>query len=420
MIDFDRVNPIQYEFLGGKKTSNPLNGLRDNGPVDLETRGFANVEMSFLCPQGAKPKIQSFADSLSDSFKDLFRINDVSYDIIPYSESNFQQKIVDKNLVQSPKNSKSKKIILHYHDYYKDRYDAPYYQVKREILGKGLPTQGLLRENFKFKSFYFNNIACGIYAKLGGRPWTISGVISELFREDTIYIGFDVSRKKYEKAIYSGPGCVVVYDEKGQYVYHFTENFPINNDAMEHDVAKNLMEMTIARVTEKKKRNPKNIVFMRDGDIPQSEVQGFQDALKGKKTSLHIIEVRKRGNIPILMKKDNKFMLSDSGTFMKIKTGNKYKPYDLFIQNLGNDINLPSMPRALKITPYLLNPINDSTEEYMKDIMRQIFVLSNLNWSYLRGRISLPVVVHYAHEAANLMRNGVNPKNIDAMALWML
>ncbi|MHA1756328.1 MAG: Piwi domain-containing protein [Promethearchaeota archaeon] len=420
MIEFGSINSIEYEFHKGKKSTRPFDGLKECGPVDLNERKFDNIDLVMLSPENTKENLDLFCRYVGESLKDFFRIYEFTYKIITYNEHNFHKRIVEKNLSEPPQNKKTQRIILHYHNFFLDRYDAPYYQIKRELLSKGISTQGLLRANFRQKKFYSNNVACGIYAKLGGRPWAISGTISKIFVEDTIYMGFDISRKKYGKATYKGPGCVVVYDEKGQHVYHFTEYFPINHDMMEHDVAKNLMEMTIARFYEEKKRIPKNIVFMRDGDIPEVEVQGFLDAITNKDIGLHIIEVRKRGNIPIIMKKFNSFDLADSGTFMQIRTGNRHKPYDLFIQNLGNDIKLPSMPRALKITPLIIDQLDQDVETYVEDIVRQVFILTNLNWASLVGRTSLPITVHYAHEAANLMRAGINPKNIDTIALWML
>ncbi|MHA1250466.1 MAG: Piwi domain-containing protein [Candidatus Helarchaeota archaeon] len=423
MIEFGKINSVIYEFQDGKKASSPYEGLKKYGPVDYRTRDFQNIELKLLCPYGARNKLNSFLEKkLKRSLRNLFQINKIESEIITYTQKDFNLTITNQELCEKPDDSNFKKIVLHYHDYYYDHYDADYYKIKREILAKGIPTQGLLRENFTFENYYSNNIAIGIYAKLGGRPWAISGFVSEIFQKDTIYIGFDVSRKKYGKSTYEGSGCVVVYDERGQYVYHFTEHFPVNYDNLDQNVAKSMLEMTIARFTQKKDRKPKNVVFIKDGDVSPTEIHGFKDALIEDETNLHIIEIPKRGKLPILIFEDDHINLSDSGTFMKISTGYPSKPYELFIQNIGKDAKLPIMSKAIKIRPYIVKQSeqNIHLDRYINDIARQIFVLSNLNWAYLKGFSNLPIVVHYAHHAANLMRNGISPKNIDSMALWML
>ncbi|MFX0086190.1 MAG: Piwi domain-containing protein [Candidatus Hodarchaeota archaeon] len=302
------------------------------------------------------------------------------------------------------------------------KFNAPYYKIKRQFLGKGIPTQGLLASNLRRRGPYLNNVACGVYAKCQGRPWSIKGKISKKFKGLTIYMGFDVSRKQYGRAKHASPGCIVVYDENGQYIYHFTENVPISYEYMDEDVSQNLIETTVARVKAKKGVEPNNIVFMRDGDINDSEILGFKKGIREKGINLFILEIRKAGNIPILKKISEEYTLADSGTYISIENNDELRKLDIFIQTLGPEMNLPTIPKAVKVSPRFLagKEISINNAELMEDLARQILILSHLNWSGLRGRTKLPITIHFAHEAALLMESGITPQNIDSMALWML
>lgn len=418
MIEQGYVKPIEFEFYKGQKSKNPYLGLKNFKPYDLDDREFKNVEITLICPQSNKNYLNSFMVRLQDSFRDLFNMK-CQYVIKSFSsKKDFDTILYSEDIKQKSPNSDSRKLILHYHAFFNEKFDAEYYSVKRHFLGMGLPTQGLLEMNLNPKPGgpYVNSVALGIYAKIGGRPWNMSGKISNILKGSTIYIGFDVSRKDYGRGTHSSPGCIVVYDENGQEVYHFTELIPIVNEIMEHDKAAYLMRSIIDRVAVKKGQEPDNVVFMRDGDINDEEIMGFEEALESREINLYILEFRKSGEIPILQKKGNNYEITDSGVYFTIQNHDPSRPIDIFVQTLGNDYNLSNLPRCVKFSPRL-----KTEKEFPKeDFARQILILSHLNWSSLKGRTKLPITVHYAHEAALLMESGINPKNIDDMKLWMI
>ena len=413
MIKTGNIGKIDFKFKDDKVSDNVFKGLRNFGPCDFNEREFDTIKLLTLTPSSKEKKVSEFLDRLSKVFKDFFLIENIENEI--HIIDNIDD-IYEDSLTEKPKEKNVRKIILHYHFSLKPKYWAPYYKIKRQFLGKGISTQGLLRDDLFFKGFYLNNVACGIYAKVGGRPWAINGTISNVLKEKTLYVGFDVSRKTYGKGEHPSPGCIVMYDESGQYVYHFTETMPISYEYMTEEVAKNLIEEIIGRFKSKKKVEPKNIVFMRDGDIHNSEIIGFSQAVEEREIDMMMIETRKIGNIPIFKRRNDKLNIADSGTYLSIENKDDQRPLDVFIQTLGPKLKLSAVPKAVKITPrsFKIKQVN------IDDLARQITVLSHLNWSHLRGRTKLPITVQYAHEAALLMQYGIMPQNIDEMNMWMI
>ena len=101
------------------------------------------------------------------------------------------------------------------------------------------------------------------------------------------------------------------------------------------------------------------------------------------------------------------------------------KVQTILIQTLGNEL-----PIARTMTPNLLKVLffdasrdilnRYSNEELIREFARETFYLSRLNWSTKFGFSKLPVTVHYAHKASQLLRIGLQIGNLDRKKLWML
>lgn len=414
MIEYGKTKKVSFLFNNDSPHENLFEGLKEKGPYDLNKRNFEALELIFSSPYFRKDaKIDTFLKNLKNTLLNLFKLKNVNITPLYYRQ---ERELYDKELIQLPDSPNTKKILLHYHTKYDERYIGLYYKIKRFYLQNGIATQGLLEENFSTRYFYINNVASGIYAKMGGRPWAASTKISTSTKEHTIYIGFDVSRQRVGRTDYASPGCVVAYNDDGQYLSHSSHNIPITHEYMTEDQAQSLLEEVIDVIYGKHGKEPDNIIFMRDGDISDSEILGFNNFVKKRDLNLLILEVRKAGNIPILQEKEGNYTIANSGVYMSINYTKRGRLFDLFIQTLGPEMDFPTIPKAVKITPRVMGAISIDKE----DLSRQILVLSYLNWSYLRGRTKLPITVHYAHKAALLMGKGISPQRINDTELWMI
>jgi len=414
------IKNAKFEFFGKNRYENIHQGIKTWGPYDKGVRITSKIKIYIIKD---KPNFKINTKDLKETLLQLFKIECELIEINDQQEAKIVNE-VSKHKENTDQNTAH--IVLHVHGNVDNSYNSRYYRLKKEFLNKGIPTQGVLFKNIKeqnsFKKAFMNNLACDIYVKTGGRPWVISENISNELRGSTLYIGFDVSRGKFKKTDIPSAGAVVVYDEKGQEILHLVS--PIEKVQYEHmsrESAESFIRSIITRIYHKINAYPENIVYMRDGDIDKEEQSGLENGLKNinkdinRKINLHIIEVKKRGDLRIFdYSKETK--TADAGTCIFIKDTDEFArtTFNIFLQTIDGDVNLENQPNAIKIS--IKNQINISLE----DVARQIINLCHLNWSSLRGISKLPVVVHYAHKASEFHSAGIDEKYLNENELWMI
>ena len=327
-------------------------------------------------------------------------------------------------------------ILLHIHRKQSDTY----WEIKRKYLRKNIPSQAILLLEYPStsgnKNAYFNNLAIGMLGKLGDRPWTIGKPISEFLGKKAYYIGFDVSRKSYYGQSASA-ACIVAYDSEGTYVKHMPKTkVNIIKEHLDEQNASLLMQdilddyLGLLRPENGSLKGTYYVVFMRDGVFSKSEVEGFieklssyNNDLKDFKFGLYLLEFKKQGGIPILMRDNDKLVLAPEGTYLLARTlENPYGAYTLYIQTLGYGSG-HSLVHTIKVSPRFYTYNGEEIgwpEKESNDLALMIYRLSRLNWASLRGRSKLPVTIHYAHRMAFFMENGVPADVIENTKLYFL
>ena len=315
-------------------------------------------------------------------------------------------------------------------------YTGYYFSVKKLAYSKttgglkGVPVQSIvsykLRDFYKSESFkdlfrkhwdrnerkkqkkkrgLIENLALGIYSKIGYRPWILSKNASKYFRS-TIYVGYDISYDP--KHGNSGAGAIVVFDSIGQVIDWFEVDLEIEEgDKIKPHSYERFLESIISSARNFMK-DFDVVVFHRDGDFKYNELELIENYMKKEGYKFIAIEILKAKSTPILKEVDGKIKVAETGYWAKIGLQfSRGKPYLTFIvQTRGSEI--PGIyANALKYRLVRWNFKYD-TNELFEDLAAQIVNLCRLDYATKIGVSKLPITLHFAHKAANIKRNRIS------------
>lgn len=434
------IEPPTLKFAKGKKSKFPLEGLKNHGPFDLESRPFKKLKVFIVSPNFAKKYLDKFLQIAEKLADEMLKIKLEVVDILCLEKFQYRNVAnylneVDKKLENINKDELN--VVLQILGARSTkREDNPYFELRKRMLGReGIAVQSITVSNLSGKRLKakIGNVLLGMYAKSGGKPWQLAEPVSSLY-EKTIYLGYDISLIEGARRV----GTTIVYDNKGQLIYSTPIDIPVVGEIIKSSHIKSYIRHALIDIT-KNGNEIDTVVVHRDGEIHNEEIIGINSAVKefNNKTKTIIISIPKTGVPPLFIQfEDNKYGLADNGYYFF--TGYKNKQPTFFLQTYGfeplkflsqEEYKKHSMEtrvvnmlqyRVAKLSNNLLQEMKEDISSLYHDIARQIFFLSRLNWGSGFGKARTPVTIHYAHKASKLLTSGINPRNIRWDKLWMI
>jgi hypothetical protein len=233
--------------------------------------------------------------------------------------------------------------------------------------------------------------AMGVFIQAGGLPW----ILGDRLHADC-HIGIDVGGKEAKVACYG-----YLFDNQGRIV-----GTDIGTTQTGEIVETSRIKMAIKKLLSKAKfQQNMKIVIYRDGRLLQEERQGIIEAVQEainpdalQTLSLSIAEIHK--DVPYRMfERENKFVqnpvigrfaLVDGNTGVLCTTG-----YPLIHKRVAQ--------------PLLIELFNLYGQMDIRDVLRDIFYLSELNWIAGDKPTKLPIVINLAENRALFAEKGVSP-----------
>jgi argonaute-like protein implicated in RNA metabolism and viral defense len=234
--------------------------------------------------------------------------------------------------------------------------------------------------NYQRRS-YLEGICAGIFAKAGGIPWILH---SPLVYER--YAAIDVGRQMSE---WWAMG--IVYDRNGLY-----EILP-GEMIVGEDLNVEALKRCTMRATGSVK--PNSFIILRDGDASESELKAFKGLMEEfKMENSAIISVKK--NVPHRL--------------FRTFNGEVYKPISGDFMELDDQLIilcLAGVDRYQQGTPVpkVLETIQVTGKINQRDVARDIFYLSYLNWGSPSHGYSSPAPLRLAHVLASALSQGLKP-----------
>jgi hypothetical protein len=237
------------------------------------------------------------------------------------------------------------------------------YQLPREQIGK-----------------YHNlllNVCAGLLGKMGGRPWILDSKLSADF-----YVGLDVGGEKKARV-----ACYTFFDGHGNYIRE--EWRP--QRAEEIDPSE--LKRTVVNAVEGYQGPINSIVFHRDGEFTDREVQGVEfvrsDLIKNGTIAENapVICVNVKKNVPYRLYEVQK----------EQQSGCKIGSY-LILNKHSGIVATSGAPLLRQGTarPMLVELVSPFDKADIKTVLQDIYNLSYMHWGSILLKMKLPATLRYA------------------------
>lgn len=303
--------------------------------------------------------------------------------------------------------------------------ESEYFGMKEKLVNGFLPSQsislgegGVLRKEMKsgVGSFSLFNVACQLYAKVGGIPWSIDKGNNSVEADIDIGIRASHSEDSDENYVY---GVAQIFSQYGKWQDALVEtgdaSLTSSSYDMPYETMKQLLEASYQRY-ETKIQGDSSISDI--GRINIEKMRGFWPAEKKaaidfaqeKDVEICLIDITRsrtriyRGNpgqakniLRGYVKKVNSdtAILCTTGEYKKEKgtwTGHKVgtpKPIKIRIEQ-GGDLRTPDI----------------------EEVSKHIFRMTRINYDdAINPGISLPITLNYAGKMGGFIRRGIKPEN---------
>lgn len=280
-----------------------------------------------------------------------------------------------------------------------------YYQIKKQLLEKGIPSQFVSPQTLLSPNFHFSlpNIAIAILAKMGGIPW-------KLYSKQTNELVVGFNSQKLADTLYIGNA--VFFDNEGQ--LGGVNGFRAQN----HEGIVEGLQDAINRYKETQGK-PERLIIHHYKTASKKEIQGLDKLLQELNMDIPyaIVEVNdSKSKLDICFDMDFQFLMPKSGTYVKVD-----KDEYLLFNNARYADNVTSLreqelPVKLKIS-YM------SSEVFSKrELISQVYEFSRINWKGLKQK-SLPATITFSKMIADFAAHfgGKIPQTIAAQQRpWFL
>lgn len=370
----ERLEKPFYDFKKDTAYS-PYSGLKENGPWDRNSgrRDFDEIEVVYVnMADLPKDRVNRYHTHLFEGsknehksdfrgMKDLFKINQVHFSI--------------KEDYKEVKEGEFPIIIF---SDVENRNSA-----KEYLIGNNIPSQAISEKEILFgqANYYWSkmeNIALGVYAKNGGKPWKFD-------REHQKNIaGFDIRRDKQKDEIKLS---LQIIQDDGIWEKSITRIIDYNNLEEEFREILNSEDIDILHI---------------NGHLND---KGLEKTLKD--LNLPYIEIMKRQYFRLYNLSEND-RTPEVGMCVKITE-------DLYtLSTTGKPYNHQGTPKCLKIR------INQSGDFKHKELLTDINFLSKATYNSTREMTKHPITTDYAKKSSDNLQKGILPKDSTQKTPWFI
>lgn len=387
-------------FDKGKVDYSTINGMRDYGPYRIPDNA-KNTKLLFIYPD--KESANTLYTYLSRGYKHFPGLE--SYVGIPakiyekkinYNKDDLSS-VIHQIQKELPENNYSDVIAVCIMPFSKsnatNEQSKIYFQIKKILLEKNIPSQFIYRDKIFDENFHFSlpNIAIAMLAKCGGIPWKLAKP-----HYNQLTIGFNVFqvRDKNNEEIKTYLGSAVFFDNEG--IIREVRGYTENNIKT---ICNSLIESINAYKNEKNEIVNKIVIhFFKT--VSRDELIEIEKSIKnnlGDTSIFTIVEINdSKTTIDLCFDLDYELYMPQSGTYIQLKP-NEYLLFNnlRYWENPLNPINQEELPVKLRI--YDPNNSFDHNE-----LISQVYEFSRMYWKSLKQKAQ-PVTTVYSKLIADFM-----------------
>ncbi len=282
-----------------------------------------------------------------------------------------------------------------------------YYEIKKILLQKNIPSQFIERNKIFQDNFHFSlpNIAIAMLAKIGGVPWKLA---RQHYKQLTV--GFNIHRENNNKYL----GSAVYFDNEG---IIRKVNFSSSNNIQA------IISQLSKAIDEYKKENPniEKLVIHYYKPLNEKENKAIENSLKetfSSTISFVVVEINDtKTSTDLAFDLDYERLMPQSGTYIKLK------PNEYLLFNNLRYWERPENPIRQEEYPIKLRIFDPGNAFNHHELISQVYEFSRLYWKSLKQKAQ-PVTIIYSKLIAEYMANmGLNtiPDNeIAQKTVWFI
>jgi len=288
--------------------------------------------------------------------------------------------------------------------------DDPYMPLKREIAKLGIPSQMLeysTVKNLKDNPYVLFNLALSVYSKVGGIPWILA---EPTFSE--LVIGLEV-RKTLNERIVAG---VSVLSMKNRFRFNWsysTVDF-LRAEQISFVIRNELKDVIC-------EEDVQDFTFHYEGMPSQEVIDGIKKALNdlvdenmlSKDYSFRVVAVKKGGTPKIFKAIHGSYGVPDKGFTIILDY------YRGIVATSGFPEFSFHSPLGL-VRPLKIEVVDENCEHDIKEVIKEVYWLSELHWASGFRSSKYPISTLYAHRIVQFVASGVEPPEEYRGKAWFL
>lgn len=392
----------KMSFKNDNEDYSTINGMRDYGPYFIP-QNIKETQLLFIYPDSESAnKLYSYLSRGYRHFPGLESYVGIPANIydekINYNDIKLTESEIQKKLPNTTYDNIIAVCIMPFSKSTATKEESKiYYQIKKALLKKNIPSQFIHRNKIFEKNFHFSlpNIAIAMLAKCGGIPWKLARK-----HYNQLTIGFNIFSSQKNKYL----GSAVFFDNEGVIR---------RLDSIEGDGLDNISEI-LSRTIEDYKQSLNQInnkvVIHFYKSISGEEAKLFKTKIKeflGTESSFAVVEINDtKSSTDICFDLNYETFMPQSGTYIKLKD-NEYLLFNnlRYWEKPTNPINQEELPIKLRI----FDPYNSFDHN---ELISQVYEFSRMYWKSLKQKAQ-PVTTIYSKLVAEYTYEfgGTIPKN---------
>ena len=423
-LDVDTLKTKSYVFANDGAKKSQFRGIKEHGPLN---------------PVSDRTKVHFIFQEKDRSFSyDLFRAlrGDTFYNF-PGMEKMFEYRFDDSNVggtaidgftleniqaaiqaVQQGVNDRPVvPIFISPFDKSSDDTDKIYYKIKHLCLQNNIPSQfvsiPLLRQKNQFK-WATSNIALQIFAKMGGKPWTV-----EPETKDCLIVGIGQAHSKDQEIIKKYFAYSILTESTGLY-----KELRILGDTHKSEQYIEDFKHNLKKVFDKYYDNYDSFVVHTTFKIRKDELEAVQQVVE----SMGSDDSAKKDFIVMKFNDRNKFFAysSESNSMIPYESSYielSYNEYLIWFEGL--QYHNPNVGRRIKRPLHVefIYPKRNLDTARKREYLQDALNISGANWRGFNAK-SLPISIHYAYLVAGYYKEFQNLRleeiNLEEIKPWFL
>ena len=263
-----------------------------------------------------------------------------------------------------------------------DHADDLYLCWKQETVRRGIPNQ-VIKESTIGNKWAIDNIALGLFAKMGGVPYVLADPLSYADR----VIGLDIGRvmKERSKGTMSVAASTHLYGADGRLIGYRLEDANVEGETVPPDVLHHMFPA--------KGYGDKTVLIHRDGPFRGDEIQTLKAIASDIDSTFHLVEIRKQG-APRLYRHDGKTIQAKKGDHLRLDDRTA-----VLVSSLPPFSGSTARPLHIKVR---------SDDLSIEEAMHSVLSLSLMHHGSVRPP-RLPVTLHYSDSIAGRIQKGIRP-----------